>query len=343
MTAFEATRIGVLLANTGTPKSPEPRDVRRYLGRFLMDERIRPMAKAPWWLILHLFILPTRSVKSGRKYGKIWTEAGSPFDVEHAKLRNLLEQLLQGDGMDVRVQVGQSYGEDSVQDALAALREQGCTQVVVLPLYPQSAHSTTLSVKDGVAAAMTELSWQAPVTFVDSYGMDSAYIDAIAETVSAAGFNAQAGDRLLFNYHSIPMKDIEQGDTYEPQTGATALGVAGRLRLDRTQWTIGYNCRFDKSREWLQPFTRGVLKQWAQARDGRVFMVCPNFAVDCLETLYDIEYELVPWYRQAVEEAGRPYEGSEFVYVPCLNGTPMHASVLAHVLAPYLTGEDHHE
>ena len=139
MTAYEATRIGVLLANTGTPKSPEPRDVRRYLGRFLMDERIRPMAKAPWWLILHLFILPTRSVKSGRKYGKIWTEAGSPFDVEHAKLRNLLEQLLQGDGMDVRVQVGQSYGEDSIQAALAALREQGCTQVVVLPLYPQSA------------------------------------------------------------------------------------------------------------------------------------------------------------------------------------------------------------
>lgn len=79
-----------------------------------MDERIRPMAKAPWWLILHLFILPTRSVKSGRKYGKIWTEAGSPFDVEHAKLRNLLEQRLQGDGMDVRVQVGQSYGEDSI-------------------------------------------------------------------------------------------------------------------------------------------------------------------------------------------------------------------------------------
>lgn len=191
-----------------------------------MDERIRPMAKAPWWLILHLFILPTRSVKSGRKYGKIWTEAGSPFDVEHAKLRNLLEQRLQGDGVDARVQVGQSYGEDSVQDALAALREQGCTQVVVLPLYPQSAHSTTLSVKDGVAAAMTELSWRVPVAFVDSYGMDSAYIDAIAETVSAAGFNAQAGDRLLFNYHSIPMKDIEQGDTYEPQTGATALAVA---------------------------------------------------------------------------------------------------------------------
>ena len=215
--------------------------------------------------------------------------------------------------------------------------------MVVLPLYPQSAHSTTLSVKDGVAAAMTELSWRVPLTFVDSYGMDSAYIDAIAQTVSAAGFNAQAGDRLLFNYHSIPMKDIEQGDTYEPQTGATALAVAGRLRLDRTQWTIGYNCRFDKSREWLQPFTRGVLKRWAQARDGRVFMVCPNFAVDCLETLYDIDYELVPWYRQAVEEAGRPYEGSEFVSVPCLNGTPMHASVLAHVLAPYLTGEDHHE
>ena len=343
MTACETQRIGVLLANTGTPKSPEPRDVRRYLGRFLMDERIRPMAKVPWWLILHLCILPTRSVKSGKKYAKIWTESGSPFDVEHAKLRSLLEQCLQEDGMDAPVQVGQSYGESSIEQALASLREQGCAQVVALPLYPQSAHSTTLSVKDGVAAAMEGLSWHAPVSFVESYGMDSAYVEAVARTVSEAGFNAQAGDRLLFNYHSIPVKDIEQGDTYEPQTGATALAVAGHLRLEREQWTIGYNCRFDKSREWLQPFTRGVLTRWAQAREGRVFMVCPNFAVDCLETLYDIDYELVPWYRQAVEQAGRSYKGSELVYVPCLNGTPMHASVLAHVLAPYLTGKDHHE
>ena len=87
---------------------------------------------------------------------------------------------------------GQSYGE-SIQAALAALREQGCTQVVVLPLYPPSAHSTTLSVKDGVAAAMTELSWQAPVAFVDSYGMDSAYIDAIAENRFGCGFQRAGG------------------------------------------------------------------------------------------------------------------------------------------------------
>ena len=270
---MRTTRIGVLLANTGTPKSPEPRDVRRYLGRFLMDERIRPMAKAPWWLILHLFILPTRSVKSGRKYGKIWTEAGSPFDVEHAKLRNLLEQLPAGRRHGCAGAGGAELWRGfHCKRALAALREQGCSQVVVLPLYPQSAHSTTLSVKDGVAAAMNELSWR--VRRWRSWirmAVDSAYIDAIAQTVSAAGFNAQAGDRLLFNYHSIPMKDIDQGDTYEPQTERNRFGGGGSaFASTATQWTIGYNCRFDKSREWLQPFhTRGVLERWAQ-RASRV-------------------------------------------------------------------------
>lgn len=342
MTNTEQGRVGVLLANTGTPASPAPRDVHKYLTKFLMDKRIRPMNPLGWWCILHFFILPKRDTKSGEKYAKIWTPEGSPFDVEHEKLREHLQRHFDAAGQDVRVAVGQSYGAPTIREALGNLRNEGCERVVVLPLYPQSAYSTTLSVDDSVKHAMHRMRWDAPVELVERYGTDEAYIAALAQTVRDAGFDAQEGDRLLFNYHSIPLTDIEAGDTYEPQTGATALAVAGKLGLDRKAWTVGYNCQFDKGRSWLEPFSRHILTRWAQARAGRVFMICPNFAVDCLETLYDIDYELIPHYKQALADAGRVYAGSEFVYVPCLNGTKQHADVLAHVLAPYLDGKEHH-
>ena len=130
---------GVLIANTGSPASPAPRDVRAYLGRFLMDPRIRPMNKTCWWLILHLCILPKRGRVSGAKYSKIWTAQGSPFDVEHAKLRELLEDELRATGANVHVAVGQSYGFPTIPDAVDKLRRAGCARLVVLPLYPQSA------------------------------------------------------------------------------------------------------------------------------------------------------------------------------------------------------------
>ena len=339
-------RIGVLIANTGSPKSPAPRDVRAYLGRFLMDARIRPMNKQAWWLILHLCILPKRGRVSGAKYGKIWTPQGSPFDVEHAKLRGLLEGELRDAGFDARVAVGQSYGFPTIAEAVGKLRNAGCTRLIALPLYPQSAFSTTLSVKDSVEAALAACGWSVPWSLVESYGKDPVYLDAIAACVRAAGFGDQPGDRLLFNYHSIPLVDIEAGDTYEVQTGATALAIASRLGLERTQWTVGYNCQFDKGREWLQPFTRSILERWAHAKPGRVFMVCPNFAVDCLETLYDIDYELRPYYREQLADAGKVLAGNELVYVPCLNGTTAHAAALAHVLASFIDGKEqkeHHE
>ncbi len=342
MTIANNERTGVLLANTGTPASPAPRDVHAYLSKFLMDKRIRPMNKLGWWCVLHFFILPKRDVKSGEKYAKIWTDAGSPFDVEHEKLLGFLQRELDPTEEKVRVAVGQSYGAPTICQALEQLRDAGCTRVVVLPLYPQSAFSTTLSVDDSVKDAVSHMGWNVPVTLVERYGTDDAYVEALAKTIRDAGFDAQAGDRLLFNYHSIPLNDIEAGDTYEPQTGATALAVAGKLGLDRKQWTVGYNCQFDKGREWLQPFSRQILARWAHAKPGRVFMVCPNFAVDCLETLYDIDYELKPFYQQQLADAGKTLAGNELVYVPCLNGTAAHAAVLHHVLAAYIDGKEHH-
>ena len=330
-------KIGILLSNTGSPASPDPDDVRAYLSKFLSDPRIRPMNMVAWWLILHLFIFPKRGTTSGAKYAKIWTEAGSPFDVEHKKLAELLEATYKGERRDIEVRLGMSYGAPFVIDGLQSLRDAGCTRVVALPLYPQGAFSTSKAVADGVARAMRKLHWDAPVEVIDDYSDDACYLDAVTQTVRESDFNPTSGDKLLFNYHSIPMADIEAGDTYPEAVQKTSVAIASSLGLADDAWAIGFNCQFDKGREWLKPFSREHLRAWAHdSSTGRVFMVCPNFATDCLETLYDIDYELKPFYAEQLTDAGANAQGREFVYIPCLNGTAAHADVLRSVLSRHV-------
>ena len=307
----EGKRSGVLLVNTGTPTVPKPRAVRKYLAKFLMDKRIAPMNRAGWWFVLHLFILPKRGRASAEKYQKIWTDEGSPFTIAHQKLEAGLGAAFEDEGLDVAVRCAMSYSDPSVLDCVRELKGAGCTRLIVLPLYPQSAYSTTGSVSDSVERALKKARWDVPCDFVDNYHDDPTYIRAIAASIEHAGFKVDSDDKVLFSYHSIPLVDIEAGDTYELQTGATSLAVAGELGLDRRSWTISYQSRFDKGRTWLSPFTRPTLERLAQAAEpgSRLFMVCPNFSVDCLETLYDVPYELEPLYRAVI--AGQKVNADE--------------------------------
>ena len=329
-------RIGILLANTGTPLEPEPRAVRKYLSKFLMDKRIAPMNRFCWWLILHLFILPKRGVASAEKYRAIWTSEGSPFTVAHYKLARSLEDQLQADGFDALVRPAMSYGEPLIRKSLRALKEASCTRIIVLPLYPQSAFSTTGAVCDGIQRALTKEHWQVPFDFIDNYHDHPTYTRAIAASLRHAGFREDSQDKVLFSYHSIPLSNIEAGDTYELQCGASSLQIASDLGLDRLRWTIGYQCRFDKGREWLSPYTSDILERWADVGVARTFFICPGFSVDCLETLYDITYEIEPFYRKKVLEAGHREEEGEFIYVPCLDRSRAHVKVLSEILYPYL-------
>lgn len=328
----------MLLVNTGTPDAPRPRAVRKYLARFLMDKRIAPMNRLGWWFILHLCILPKRGVASAEKYRMIWTDQGSPFAIAHAKLSDALNDAFAQEGLSVMVRYAMSYSSPSVLDEVRALKQAGCTRLVVLPLYPQSAYSTTGSVSDSVKRALKKAKWNVACDFIDDYHDDPTYIRAIAASIEHAGFKIDSNDKILFSYHSIPLSDIEAGDVYELQTGATSLQVAGELGIDRNRWTIAYQCRFDKGREWLSPNVRDVLARWAEADVGRVFFVCPGFAVDCLETLYDIDHMLKPFYVEQVEKAGRTMQDESFVYVPCLDRSKAHARVLADVVRPHVEG-----
>ena len=182
------------------------------------------------------------------------------------------------------------------------------------------------------------------------------YQKAIAAAIRNAGFDPDSDDQLLFSFHSVPLNDLEAGDNYELQVGSSSLGIANQLGLDRRRWTIGYQCQFDKGRQWLTPFSRDILAGRAENNQGeRIFIVCPNFAIDCLETIYDVQQHFIPEYLAAKRDfdlygqrrdndgaqscIGAIGESEDIVYVPCLNATKAHVKVLAKVLEPYLQEE----
>ncbi len=305
-------KTGIILANTGSPAAPTSEAVADYLRAFLSDPRICPTNPRLWNFVLNRFIIPKRAPVSAEKYASIWTEEGSPLTVGMQSLAKKLEDACRGDGRDLMVRCAASYAEPSLETTLGDCREGGCSKIIVIPLYPQSACSTTEVVKDGVARALASADWSPALTIVENYHEHPAYLDAIAQSVSQAGFGGEDGDGLLFAFHSVPMKDIRDGDAYGEQTAQTARAIAERLGLTRSNWAIGYQSRFDKSRAWLGPSTSKALESLSDAK--RLFVVAPNFSIDCLETLYDIDVVM----RREFESNARAGERS-LCYVRCLN------------------------
>ena len=327
------SNIGVLLANTGSPTAPTAPAVREYLKEFLSNPRIVPVNPILWWIILRLFVLPKRGESSAEKYRAIWTDEGSPLLVNADNLAARLQELYRSQGLPITVKAAMSIGEPSIREAIAEFRAEGINRLVSIPLYPQSAFSTCKIAEDAIRATLKQMGWRPFIRYISGYSDNPLYVKAIASSVLAAGFKPGSTDKLVYSFHSVPLNDIERGDTYELQVGSSCLAISNELKIERRQWTIAYQCRFDSSRTWLSPFTQDVLAREARLEPHRVFIVCPNFSLDCLETLYDIEHMLKPGYMRQLSLNGFDADESSFIYVPCLNDSPQHVRLIADLVA----------
>lgn len=323
---------GIIIANTGSPEAPTPEAVRSYLSAFLTDPRICPMNPLFWRFLLKTCILPRRSVASAKKYASIWTPDGSPLTLIMDLLATRLQDALDAfDGARSIVRSAMSYGRPSLHDVMEQFEGEGIEELVVVPLYPQSAYSTTMVIADKVAGALRSFDREPALRFVENYAAREDYIDAIARSIAAAGFDPEA-DKLLLAFHSIPMKDIEAGDSYPDQVFSSAAAIAARTGVPEGAWAVGFQCRFDKSRKWLGPYVVESMDRLygePSRSGGRLFVVTPNFSIDCLETLFDIEVELKQAFFQHYPEA----RSDDFVYVPCLNDSDDQVSLLASIVS----------
>jgi ferrochelatase len=323
-------RIGVLLVNSGTPDSVAPRDVRRFLARFLSDPRVIELPRALWLPILHGVILRTRPGPLSRKYRRIWTDEGAPLLSLSRRLTAALGgALAQRVLAPLTVELGMLYSEPSVPDALARLRQAGAQRLLVLPMYPQYCAATTASVYDHVNAELTRWRWVPELRFIAEYHDYPGYIDALRASIAEHWQQHGRTRRLLMSFHGIPAAYFKRGDPYFCKCQKTARLLADELMLKESEWSVSFQSRFGPGR-WLEPYTDQVLKELPRKGVDSVTVVCPGFAVDCLETLEEIEVEN----RAGFLGAG----GREFQYVPALNAGTAHVRFLADLIAQHCQG-----
>jgi len=312
--------IGVLLTNLGTPDAPTPAALRRYLAEFLSDRRVVDLPRPLWWPILHGIILRTRPARSARAYRTIWTEAGSPLLVtSRCQQQALQRQLDRAAPGRYRVELGMRYGAPAIGSALSALGAAGVVRVVVLPLYPQNSCSTTASTLDAVALALQTTRAVPHLRFVADYHAHPRYIAALAGSVRESWSSAGRAERLLFSFHGTPQRYREEGDPYYGQCLRTAELVARELGLSAGEWQVTFQSRFGRE-PWLRPYTDETLEALPAEGVKGIDILCPGFAVDCLETLEEIAVEN----RDRFLAAG----GERYNYIPALNDRPDHIDLL---------------
>ena len=325
-------KTAVLLINLGTPEEPTRGAVRRYLKEFLSDPRVVEIARPIWWLILNGIILNVRPKRSAKKYAAVWTADGSPLKAHTERQAKLLRGVLGEAGHEVVVDYAMRYGQPSIPAMLNRLKAEGCSRILLLPLYPQYSSSTSATAFDAAYAWAQSVRNQPEIRTVRSFADHPGYIAALAASLREHWRKTgQPGDsyRLIMSFHGVPRYTLDKGDPYHCECHKTGRLLAEALGLDEGRYQVCFQSRFGRA-EWLQPYTAPTLAGLAQQGVHRVDVVCPGFPADCLETLEEIAIEG----KHDFLAAG----GGEFHYDPCLNERDDWVRALADLAATHLQG-----
>lgn len=335
-------KVGILLVNTGTPDSPHPKDVYRYLIEFLTDERIVDLPWLKRQLLVRGAIVPGRYKQSAEAYRKIWTKKGSPLKVYSEKVKYLLkDQLLD----NCVVEIGMRYGSPSIQSAITNLIQESIDELVVLPLFPQYASATTGSVFQKVMEVLSSFTVFPKLTFVNGFASHYGFIRPFIKI--GESYPLHEYDHILFSFHGLPENQIRKADPcnyclektdccrklnennkncYSAQCFATMYGIANGLGLAPDQYSICFQSRLGKE-PWLQPYASDVIHNLAKEECKNILVFCPSFVCDCLETIYEFGVE----YAQEFKTAG----GERLDLVRGLNDHPFWIEGLSDIISTH--------
>jgi protoporphyrin/coproporphyrin ferrochelatase len=322
-------KIGVLVAQLGTPDAPTPQALRPYLAQFLSDMRVIDYNPFIWQPILRGIILLTRPRRSARLYQRIWLDDGSPLLVySQAQAAGLQARL----GDEYRVVLGMTYGSPSIARAIQQLESEGIDRIIVLPMFPQFSSTTTASIYDAVYDAAggrrnplrhARKRHIPTLRFIAPYFDDLAYIDALKARLcdTLAGLD-QPPDKFVITFHGIPNRYIQTGDPYRAQCEQTAHLLAKAMGWRDDDWLLCFQSRFGPER-WLEPYTDATLESLHAQGVQRPLVFSPGFVTDCLETLDELGNEG----REQFEQGGG--HGEAYHLAPCLNDHPRFLGMLA--------------
>ncbi|MCK0168642.1 ferrochelatase [Jannaschia sp. S6380] len=326
-------KVGLLLANLGTPDGTSYWPMRRYLNEFLSDRRVIDYSPFLWQPLLQGVILSTRPSKSGKAYASIWNNDAdeSPLaTITKAQTAAMAERMQARFGDRVMVDYAMRYGKPSTIAKVAEMQAAGCERIVFFPLYPQYAGATAATANDQFFRGLMKLKWQPASRTVAPYFADPRYIDALAASVERAYALAETPPEMLVcSYHGLPRRYLTEGDPYHCQCQKTTRLLRERLGWDEDRIVTTFQSRFGPE-EWLKPYTVEEVARLAEAGRRNIAVIAPAFSADCIETLEEINEEI----RESFEDAG----GARFTYIPCLNDDAAHMDALAEIAAENMAG-----
>jgi protoporphyrin/coproporphyrin ferrochelatase len=319
-------KTGILLVNLGTPDSTGWWDVRKYLKEFLSDRRVIEVNPIIWQIVLNLFILNLRPSKSAHAYKKIWRK-----DTNESPLlfftKNQTNKLSQKIGnKKIIVDFAMRYGNPSIKSKLSNLKNKGCENIIVLPLYPQYAAATTATVCDEVYRSLMKMRWQPSLQIIPHYESNDSYIEALIKSIKKKTETIKwKPDLIISSYHGIPKSYFDKGDPYQCYCQKTT-----RLMKEKYS-TIDIHTTFQSRfgpREWLKPYTDKTLESLPAKGVKNLLVICPGFASDCVETLEEIDIQG----REIFLNSG----GKNFDLIPCLNDSSDHIDLFEKLISKYI-------
>ncbi len=317
---------GILLINLGTPDSTSWFDIRKYLKEFLSDKRVIEVNPFIWKIILNLFILTFRPSKTAKAYKEIWMKDlnMSPLkyftEMQTKKLKNKIEND------KIIVDYAMRYGNPSINSKIKKLQEEGCENLIVLPLYPQYAAPTTATVCDEVYRSLMKMRWQPSLQIVSHYESDPAYIDALVNSINKklSEINWKP-DIIIASYHGIPQKYFEKGDPYQCYCQKTSRLI--KEKFNKIPIKTTFQSRFGPQ-QWLKPYTDKTFEELPKEGKKKILVICPGFSSDCVETLEEILIQG----KESFMKSG----GENFDLIPCLNDNDDHINLLNRLVSNYL-------
>ena len=326
-------KVGVLIANLGTPDATDYWSMRRYLNEFLSDKRVIDIASWKWQPLLQLIILTKRPFTSGANYRLIWNaerDESPLMTITRDQAAALAGHMQAAYGDTVMVEFCMRYGNPSTGDVVSRMVAAGCEKILFFPLYPQYAGATSATANDQFFRALMQEKRQPAARTVAAYFEHPAYIDALARSVQSVWDQMDTKpEKLIASYHGMPQRYLTEGDPYHCQCQKTTRLLRQRLGWDASMIDTSFQSVFGRE-EWLRPYTVEHVAELARSGIRRIAVVAPAFAADCIETLEEIQGEI----REAFERAG----GESFTYISCLNDDPAHMDALSAIAGENLAG-----
>mgnify|MGYP000910494038 FL=1 len=319
-------KTGVLLINLGTPDSTSWWDIRKYLKEFLSDQRVIEVNPILWQTILNLFILTFRPSKTAHAYKKIWRKKSNESPLLYFT-RSQAQKLKSRIGNEKTiVDFAMRYGNPSIKLKLNLLKEAGCENIIILPLYPQYAAATTATVCDEVYRTLMKMRWQPSLQVIPHYESDPIYINALIKSIEkkVQSINWKP-DLIISSYHGIPKKYFDKGDPYHCYCHKTTRLIKEKYLSINIETT--FQSRFGPQ-EWLKPYTDKTLENLPDKGVKNLLVICPGFASDCVETLEEIDIQG----RESFLSNG----GENFDLIPCLNDNSDHINLFENLVKKYI-------